>query len=93
MHVINYCLPYNIIQLLQALMTEERVNPNVNVWVSNRRKTILCLACESGHEQIVDTLITNYNADVNLSDESGCTPLMIAAKKGLLSITRRLMNK
>ena len=79
-------------QLLRTLI-KEGVDPDMHMWVENHKKTLLSLACESGKENVVDTLITEYNTDIDLQDGSGYTPLMIAAKKGLLSIVHTLIER
>ena len=50
------------------------------------------LACEKGHEKIVQTLINN-NAEVNAQDLVGQTALMLAAAERYNTIIQILIDK
>ena len=78
--------------MLRALI-KEGMDPDMPVWVENHKKTLLSSACENGRENIVNILITEYKVNIDLPDESGCTPLMIAARNGWLSVVRTLIER
>ena len=61
--------------------------------VNNHKTTILNLACECGHKDIVDMLTSEYKVDINCQDDAGRTPLMIAIAKGLYNVVQKLIQR
>ena len=66
---------------------EQSADPNERF----RNSTLLHWACQEGHLKIVRLLI-EFGAEVNVSDEEGFTPLVIAAGAGYNSIVRELLK-
>ena len=70
------------------------VNANISKYVNNiisrPAGTLLTLAAEEGHEDVV-LLLLNNGADPNKANNSGRTPLHSAASSGNLSIVRQLL--
>ena len=70
------------------------VNANISRYVNNiisrPAGTLLTLAAEEGHEDVV-LLLLNNGADPNKANNSGRTPLHSAASSGNLSIVRQLL--
>jgi ankyrin repeat protein len=67
-----------------AMMLLER-GVNVNMRVGQLKKTILMVACQRGHQTIVDRLLKK-DAAVNDTDNAGITALMCAAAYGQQNI-------
>ena len=65
----------------------------MDMWVGCHKMTLLSLACEHGQEQLVNMIITEHKPSINSQDESGQSPLMIAAKKGLKRIVHMLIER
>uniref|UniRef100_A0A1X7TCJ4 Death domain-containing protein n=1 Tax=Amphimedon queenslandica TaxID=400682 RepID=A0A1X7TCJ4_AMPQE len=64
----------------------------VNIDHTNEEgKTALMLACERGHEDIVDSLVS-AGANVNIQDNKGLTALMIASAFNHISIIHMLLH-
>ena len=53
--------------------------------------TALYVAIANDKDDVVKALI-DKGADVNIADNTGRTPLMVAAEKGLLAITQALLS-
>ena len=70
------------------------VNANISKYVNNiisrPAGTLLTLAAEEGHEDVV-LLLLNNGADPNKANNSGRTPLHSAASSGNSSIVRQLL--
>ncbi len=52
----------------------------------------LHLACEKGRLAVVRALVSEFQADVALQDEGGCTPLHHACREGRLAVVRALIG-
>jgi len=65
---------------------------NPNCTEPQNKASVLHLACERGCVDVVELLI-QYNADVNMKDNHGNTPLMEACKHGHLDIVKILLQK
>ena len=66
---------------------------NVNINEKNyQAETPLYIACEKGHESIVERLLKQNNIDVNITNKKGATPLHIACNKGHESIVALLLQ-
>ena len=72
------------------LLLKDKVDPNA---INNNEegKTALMLACESGHEDIVHSLLF-AGANVNLQDNAGWSALMTASEHNHISIIHKLLN-
>jgi ankyrin repeat protein len=53
----------------------------------------LCQAAASGKIGVVQCLVKELEADVNLGDEVGCTPLFMAAQEGQTAVVRCLVRQ
>jgi len=51
------------------------------------------MASYKGHVQIVQTLLTRDDIDVNKPTDDGCTPLYIAAQNGHVQIVQTLLTR
>ena len=71
-------------------LLEHGANPDCTEPVS--KSSILHVASERRCTDIVELLI-KYNANVNLRDHTGCTPLMEACKHGYVDIAKILIKK
>ncbi len=60
---------------LASYLLERRVEVNAT---NIRHETALYIAAFRGHTELVDMLIKNYNADVNICDKDGDTALSVA---------------
>ena len=64
----------------------------INIYHTNEGgKTVLMLACERGHEDIVHCLLS-AGANVNIQDNKGWTALMIASEHNHISIIHMLLQ-
>ena len=76
------------LKIVQALLSA----PEIDI---NARKpsvgTALMVAVDNGKDDVVKALI-DYNANANIADKHGWTPLILAAKKGYLTITKTLLS-
>uniref|UniRef100_A0A1X7TAR5 Uncharacterized protein n=1 Tax=Amphimedon queenslandica TaxID=400682 RepID=A0A1X7TAR5_AMPQE len=75
---------YEVVEFLLQLET-------VNIDHTSEGKTALMLACEKGHEDIVDSLLS-AGANVNIQDNNGWTALMIASEHNHISIIHTLLQ-
>ena len=57
------------------------------------RCTPLYVASYQGHVQIVQTLLTRNDIDVNQPEDDGCTPLFMAAQEGNVQIVQTLLTR
>ena len=56
--------------------------------------TPLYMACQNGHEKVVDRLLKEKNIDINRATEThGATPLYIACQKGYTKVVARLLEE
>ena len=55
--------------------------------------TCLILACKEGYQDIAESLVINYEANVNGPDGNGITPLIIAIRYGHFKIVAFLIEK
>lgn len=65
------------IHLIQLFCPRYVVNINVKIpcFLDGREKSVLHLASENGHVETVKTLLNQFEAEVNLKDSDGNTPL------------------
>jgi ankyrin repeat protein len=77
-----------LLAITQALLSAPRIDINAQ---KPDGATALHVAIANGQDDVVKPLI-NKRADVNLADNTGWTPLMFAAEKGLLAITQALLS-
>ncbi len=80
----------NDLAKVQELVTS---NIDVNKGFHNSMQSPLIRACYFGNVDIVNTLLQAPGIQINLQDNSGITPLYIAAKKGYLQIVKALLGK
>ena len=66
------------------------VNPNA---VDPNGNPMLLLAIKDNSNQVIDLLLSNPKTDVDLSNKSGETPLMIASIQGNLALVKTLVLK
>ena len=66
------------------------VNPNA---VDPNGNPMLLLAIKDNSSQVIDLLLSNPKTDVDLSNKSGETPLMIASIQGNLALVKTLVLK
>ena len=71
-------------------LLEHGADPNIPE--PQNKTSVLHWACERGCLETVELLI-KYNADVNMKDYYGNTPLMEACKQGHLDIVKILLQK
>ena len=68
--------------------------PNIEINTLSDEGTALHLSCwEDSLPEIFDMLINHSKIDVNIADEYGNTPLMIACRNGCFSAARKLLEK
>ncbi|RDD40279.1 Ankyrin repeat domain-containing protein 27 [Trichoplax sp. H2] len=58
----------------------------------DRGNTVLHVASENGHEDMVDLLLS-FGAEIDCTNNSGCTPLHLACKRDFPKIVRLLCEK
>jgi len=75
----------------QTMMCLLAHGANPNCTEPQNKASVLHLACERGCVDVVELLI-QYNADVNMKDNHGNTPLMEACKHGHLDIVKILLQ-
>lgn len=86
------CMP-GFLQSLRTII-EQGLDPNMDLWVGSHKTTLLSLACEYGQERLVNMIISEQTGlRIDCQDESGKTPLMVAAKKGLKSVVDILIER
>jgi len=61
-------------------------------WATYGGRTRLGVCCRLGSFECAEELITGWNADVNVRDDEGWTPLMEAAFRGNEAIARALLD-
>jgi ankyrin repeat protein len=79
----------------EGSLTEVMSSPNQGVEINARDsegKTVLHVAAQSGHVEIVDALLQR-NIDVNALDDHQWTPLHLAAHEGQLDVIQLLLEK
>ena len=81
--------PSPSLQTMVCLL-EHGADPNIPE--PQNKTSVLHWACERGCLETVELLI-KYNADVNMKDYYGNTPLMEACKQGHLDIVKILLQK
>lgn len=88
------------VELMQAALTNDKVQMHKLIALGKDvnekdgtflNKSILHIAAESGDEEMTRAIL-NAKADVDITDESGETPLMIAAQNNHLQIVRLLLK-
>jgi len=72
--------------VIQWLLTQNNVN------VRKNSNTILMFAADRGHLNVVKWLVTEGNANVEVS-KNGTTALMLAAAKGHLNVVEWLVTE
>jgi ankyrin repeat protein len=70
------------------LLIKQGVNPNT---VDSKGNPMLILAIKDKSNGVIDTLLANPKIDVDLSNKSGETPLMIASIQGDLPLVKTLV--
>ncbi len=76
------------LKTVQALLSAPQIDINTkNIYGANA----LLLAAALGKDDVVKALIT-HGANVNITDNYGWTPLMVAAEKGHLTSVQALLN-
>ena len=55
--------------------------------------SLLHLACQGGHLELVEQLVTDYKLDPLIGDDNGNTPLHYAALDGKTEVATLLINK
>lgn len=63
-----------------------------NINVVHRGTTVLCELARKDQTEIIQWLLSISNANVNLCDMKGCSPLYIAASHGLMDTVRLLLE-
>ena len=58
-----------------------RTHNQKKTWVSKNKVHILHTVCENGHTNMIKKIL-NYDKDVNIKTEEGCTPLYLACNAG-----------
>ncbi len=66
---------------------------DVNVRAAQHGQTALMLAAAHGRAEMVELLVSEAEADVNVRDEDGSTALMCAAEHGHMDIVRFLLQQ
>lgn len=66
------------------------VNPN---WQTRSGITALWIASFQGHEKVVQSLLTLGNADIDLADSDGKTPLYVASQEKQVTVVRILLDR
>ncbi|XP_067659947.1 ankyrin-3-like [Haliotis asinina] len=61
--------------------------------VNEDKQTILHMACEEGHSEIVKYILTENVVNINGRDDGGKTPVQMAAEQGYLDIVALLEGK
>ncbi|KAK3254044.1 hypothetical protein CYMTET_36727, partial [Cymbomonas tetramitiformis] len=69
-------------KMLQALLKHGKGEIDLNVRAESTGRTALWVACNHGHHDVVQLLLTQSSVDVNLADDAGATPLQIVAQNG-----------
>jgi len=83
-------LHYNNYIIFGTLLNE----PNININAQNNNKlTILMFAIKKNKDNIVNSLIKNHNADINIADIKGNTPLHLACSISNINIINILLKK
>ncbi|KAL3081258.1 hypothetical protein niasHS_012362 [Heterodera schachtii] len=77
---------------LCKFLVENGANVNQKTTVSSQ-VTPLLIACAEGHLQIVKLLVEEGNADIEVADSDGDTPLILALMKHNFKIARYLCDK
>ena len=83
-------LPSPLSLQTMVCLLEHGADPNIPE--PQNKTSVLHWACERGCLETVELLI-KYNADVNMKDYYGNTPLMEACKQGHLDIVKILLQK
>lgn len=71
--------------------SDEEANVRFIDWRNDKGASPLCIACQKGHLEVVETLLS-LGASVELEDHQGDTPLHYAASYGHLPIVRLLLH-
>jgi ankyrin repeat protein len=76
---------------LEAILNILKVGANIDTLSQYGNETAVYLAAESGHEIIVSALIS-HNANVNIPNIHGVTPLYIASQSGHVRVVELLLG-
>ena len=77
----------------QAKKFIETEQVDVNVPILGEDKTPLMIACQLGHLNLVDMLVKDLKAEVDVANDYGKTALMFAAEAKMVKIVTALVNK
>jgi len=78
---------------LKRLVKKDGKKNTLDVKADAYGQTALHIACEEGHLELVEMMITKYGCSINNRDNSGWTPLFCACSKGQLRICELLLSE
>ena len=84
--IVTACLEGNL-DVVTSLL-EEGGDPNT----SQAGQSLLHLAIQSGHTELVRLLLSHPDTDVNMTDTAGLTPLHLASSQGRDKIVRIMVG-